>query len=276
MSKLPALQFYVGDWRKDPGVQSLDYESRGVWLEILCLMHESEDRGKLVLNDRPMPLEALAQILGIDQAKLKQIVSKLEAYGVASRDESGALVNRRMCRDEKVLQARREAGRKGGRAYSPSKAQANAKQTRPPSISSSISSSISDPPKAPLPLADWLGEYGGCLNGVDTYTQRALWGLYGPNGTEAHLWGDVSEEHRPALLSSAILAHDAARTGGTFHRGLFRKVLEGVVRDAARPHPTSEAAQFDAEAERWAEVKRQHRAFEQREIQRLNVPEGQE
>ena len=52
---LPALQFYGGDWRKDPGIQALNYFDRGVWFEMLLMMHESEDRGKLVLNGRATP-----------------------------------------------------------------------------------------------------------------------------------------------------------------------------------------------------------------------------
>ena len=59
--KCPSLQWYPGDWRKDPGVQALDYESRGVWFEILMLMFESSTRGKLMLNGNPMPDEALAR-----------------------------------------------------------------------------------------------------------------------------------------------------------------------------------------------------------------------
>ena len=43
--KLPALQFYPGDWRKDLGVQSLSFHDRGVWFEMLMLMHDSENRG---------------------------------------------------------------------------------------------------------------------------------------------------------------------------------------------------------------------------------------
>jgi hypothetical protein len=34
--KLPALQFYTGDWRKDPGVQALDHELKGIWSACLC------------------------------------------------------------------------------------------------------------------------------------------------------------------------------------------------------------------------------------------------
>lgn len=113
--KLPAFQFYPGDWRKDTGVQSLDYEARGVWMEILCLMHESERRGILTLNGKAMPDEALSRLLGIEVVLLKQILSKLEAHGVASREQdSGALLSRRMVRDENIRKVRSEAGKQGG------------------------------------------------------------------------------------------------------------------------------------------------------------------
>src|SRR3990167_798079 len=69
---LPAWQFYPGDWRKDSGVQALDYETRGIWFEILLLMHENQPPGKLTLNGQPMPDDALARILGLEVAKLQQ------------------------------------------------------------------------------------------------------------------------------------------------------------------------------------------------------------
>src|SRR5262245_23496199 len=113
--KLPAIQFYPADWRKDPGVQSLDYFDRGVWFEILCLMHESTERGKLMLNGEPMPDEALARILGLDNQSLTKTLTTLLKYGVASRDEeTGALTNRRMVKDENLRRVRAEAGKKGG------------------------------------------------------------------------------------------------------------------------------------------------------------------
>ena len=60
--RLPAFQFYPADWRKDPGVQSLDYETRGIWWEIICLLHESDERGVLLLNGKPMPEDALCRL----------------------------------------------------------------------------------------------------------------------------------------------------------------------------------------------------------------------
>lgn len=115
MSKLPSIQFYPADWRKDPGVQSLSFHDKGVWLEILCLMHESEQRGKLLLNGNPMPDDALARLLGLDKQNLAKTLRTLLDFGVASRcPESGALINRRMVRDEALRKIRQEAGKLGG------------------------------------------------------------------------------------------------------------------------------------------------------------------
>ena len=113
--KLPSMQFYPADWRKDPGVQALSYHDRGVWFEILCLMHESEQRGKLILNGNPMPEDALARLLGLDNQTLNQTLTTILTYGVATREpESGVLICRRMVRDEGIRKIRQDAGKMGG------------------------------------------------------------------------------------------------------------------------------------------------------------------
>ncbi len=99
-NKIPAFQFYPSDWRSDNGVQSLNYYERGVWFEILCLMHESDQRGKLLLNGKAMPDEALARLLGLDKQVLLKTLATLLDFGICSRDESGVLFNRRMVKDE--------------------------------------------------------------------------------------------------------------------------------------------------------------------------------
>lgn len=149
-AKLPSFQFYPGDWRKDAGVQALDYHDRGVWHEILCLMHECEERGKLVLNGQPMPEDALSRLLGLDKQILSKTVSTLLTYGVASLEsDTGILICRRMVRDEHIRQIRSKAGKMGG---NPGLVKQNTKQIPTtgvkqiptPSSSSSVSSSSSD------------------------------------------------------------------------------------------------------------------------------------
>ena len=141
--KMPALQFYPADWRKDPGVQSLGYFERGVWFEMLCMMHESEQRGVLLLNGLPMPEEALANALGLDNQNLTITLTKLLTYGVARRrGEDGAIFNKRMVDDEKLCKIRREAGKKGGNpALLNQNPTTKVNQNPTPSSSSSSSSS---------------------------------------------------------------------------------------------------------------------------------------
>lgn len=144
MRKLPAFQFYPADWLKDLGIRSLNYFERGVWFEMLCLMHESEDRGKLVLNGRPMTGDQIADLLGLDRDLFKQTLSKLLANGVAKFDPVARVCfNKRMVEDEiarrELHEKRARSGRQGGQAKARNSAKphetneltdvANAKQT---------------------------------------------------------------------------------------------------------------------------------------------------
>ena len=115
--KLPAMQFYPGDWRRNPKVQSLTYEERGLWFEMLCLMHFAEPRGKLPIEDLPI-------LLGINQTKVKQTLAKLLAKGVANIEQN-YIICRRMLSESKISELRARAGFQGG-----SKTQAKLKQKR--------------------------------------------------------------------------------------------------------------------------------------------------
>jgi hypothetical protein len=113
--KLPSMQFYPADWRKDPAIQSLSYHDRGVWFEMLCFMHESSERGVLLLNGLPMKDEAIARLLGLDKQILTETLTNLIGTGAAKvRESDGAIYSSRMVKDEYLLQIRREAGKKGG------------------------------------------------------------------------------------------------------------------------------------------------------------------
>ncbi len=145
--KLPAIHWYVGDWRKDPGVQALNYEHRGVWFEILMLMWESEFRGKLLLNGAAMPDEALARLLGLPIEQTQQTVSTLLAYGVASREaDTQALYCRRLVREEQERREKVAAGRAGGLATQQARRLAEQEQLAlyPPTSSLSVSVSSSE------------------------------------------------------------------------------------------------------------------------------------
>ena len=176
--KLPAIQFYPADWRKDPGIQSLTFEERGIWFEILCLMHESEQRGILLLNGKRMSNEQLSRVLGLDNQILTKALSSLAEVGVSDIDpNTGALMNRRMVRDENLRKIRQNCGKLGGNPVLVNqKPTTHLKQKSTPSSSSSSSSSITttkeesnDLTKAPASpkkqLTDlWCSKYQATFN----------------------------------------------------------------------------------------------------------------
>jgi hypothetical protein len=148
--KLPAIQFYPGDWHKDQGVQALDLTQRGAWFELLLMMHDSDERGVLLVNGQPMPDAVIARRLGLDNQTTNQILTTLLTYGVASRrDTDGALFCRRMVKDENLRQVRTAAGKKGGNPRLLNQATNQTpttgdKQISTPSFSSSITPSVKE------------------------------------------------------------------------------------------------------------------------------------
>lgn len=158
MGKMPAMQFYPADWRKDLAVQSLGYHDRGVWFEMLCLMHESSERGVLLLNEAPMADEVVARLLGLDNQTFNQTLSTLLTYGVAKRrQEDNAIFSKRMVADENLCQIRRKAGKLGGNPALV-KQKRTTQDNQNPTPSSSSSSSSSDIKAAARGILDHLNE----------------------------------------------------------------------------------------------------------------------
>lgn len=109
MTKMPAMMFYVGDWRKDPNLCRCTHAAKGVWVDILCLMHESEERGVL-----PWAAEEIANAVGGERTSTLALIDELTRKGVCTIREDGAMVCRRMVRDESKRRICTEAGKKGG------------------------------------------------------------------------------------------------------------------------------------------------------------------
>jgi hypothetical protein len=69
--KAPAFQFYVKDWRTDANLRRCSPAARGVWMDVLCLLHDSDEYGVL-----RWPLRDIAQSAGASMAHIKELVAK--------------------------------------------------------------------------------------------------------------------------------------------------------------------------------------------------------
>jgi hypothetical protein len=112
-SKLPYFPFYAGDWLSDEKLRACSFAARGLWTDLLCLMHKNDRRGYLQLNGKPVDCEALARMTGGTTEEVSRLLAELFNAGVTSVSEHGILYSRRMTRDEYIRQVRSAAGLKG-------------------------------------------------------------------------------------------------------------------------------------------------------------------
>lgn len=75
--KRPSFQFYPADWRNNAKLRRCSWEARGVWIELLGLLHDSDNYGVLA-----WPLKEIAQALGAPVKALKELVDKGVLYGI--------------------------------------------------------------------------------------------------------------------------------------------------------------------------------------------------
>ena len=110
----PWLKFYPTDWRSDPALRMCSLAARGLWIEMIALMHEAVPYGHLLVSDRPPTDAQLAVLAGAPSDQITDALGELEAAGVFSRTRKGVIYSRRMIRDAKKLGIARKNGKLGG------------------------------------------------------------------------------------------------------------------------------------------------------------------
>jgi hypothetical protein len=73
----PSFQFYPADWRNNAKLRRCSWAARGVWIELIGLLHDSDNYGILHWN-----LKQIAQALGAPIKLLKELVDNGVLYGV--------------------------------------------------------------------------------------------------------------------------------------------------------------------------------------------------
>lgn len=110
----PWLKFYPTDWRSDPRLRMCSLAARGLWIEMLALMHEATPYGHLLVSGL-VPTDAqLSVLVGAPSDQIPDLLGELEAAGVFSRTSKGVIYSRKMTRMQKKAATARNNGRKGG------------------------------------------------------------------------------------------------------------------------------------------------------------------
>jgi hypothetical protein len=110
----PFLKFYTSDWRSDPRLKMCSAGARGVWIEMICLMHEANPYGHLLVHGQPPNEAQLASLTGIPIAELTDYLGELERMGVFSTTREGVIYSRKLVRMKSKSAKARKNGKLGG------------------------------------------------------------------------------------------------------------------------------------------------------------------
>lgn len=159
MAKLPAIQFYPGDWLLD-SIAGCSLAAQGLWLRMMFIAHNSDRYGYLMLDGKPLSPEAIARRCGCSLEQYLPLLAELDGASIPSRTKAGVIFSRRMVRDAEKradnrmyqFTHRKSLARKG-----------NSKTDVSPmsDVSSTSSSSLNTNTKATTPqaafsLPDWV------------------------------------------------------------------------------------------------------------------------
>ena len=105
MAKRPATQWYWGDWLKDPNLGQCSPATRGIWMDLLAAMHESDQTGKITGTAvslaricRCSPEEMVTALRELDATKTADVTFRHADVTEMSRREV-TIINRRMHRE---------------------------------------------------------------------------------------------------------------------------------------------------------------------------------
>jgi hypothetical protein len=112
--KRPSFQFYPSDWLRDTALRSCSIGARGLWIDMICYMHEGSPYGYLKVGNKVILPANLSRMTGITLQEVEGYLKELQEANVFEIDEEGSIYSRRMIRDESVRKSRAEGGKLGG------------------------------------------------------------------------------------------------------------------------------------------------------------------
>lgn len=110
-AKRPAFQFYPGDWLEEKGLRASSLAARGLWIDLMCFMHQGVPYGHLRNESgHALTVQEIARSVGDSPRTVAALIAELERHVVFSRNADGVIYCRRMVRDEATRTARAAGG----------------------------------------------------------------------------------------------------------------------------------------------------------------------
>lgn len=113
-SKDSSFQFFASDWLSDPSLRMCAPETRGLWIDILCLMHQSPERGFLMIKNEILCDEHVRKALNFEKKKFEFCMSELKRFDIIKKDEKERYYCKRMVEAQSLSEKRKASGKLGG------------------------------------------------------------------------------------------------------------------------------------------------------------------
>lgn len=114
MKSMRWSKFWWQDYERDPALRGCSLASQGLWMRMLCFMHEAEPYGHLLINGRAPDAKRLAAMIGKSEREVKAALDELDEAGVFSRTDDDVIFSRRLVRDKAASDVGRANGLNGG------------------------------------------------------------------------------------------------------------------------------------------------------------------
>lgn len=153
----PWIKFYPRDWRGDQALRLVSLSARGLWMEMLCIMHEATPYGHLTVSAQPVEDAALARLVGTTVSEVQALLVELAAAGVFRRTRGGVIFSKRMVDDRKrsiIGRNAKEAALKEAAEKKEEKSPPSRSPRRPPRTQRPHSRAKVEGPKDPSTLSD--------------------------------------------------------------------------------------------------------------------------
>lgn len=103
LMKYPHMPLYTGDWLKDPLLAMCSAATRGIWIDLLCSMHELNRSGKITGS-----IEQFSRICRCSVDEMSNAIEELNitetarvTFGNGESNAKITIINRRMKRESK-------------------------------------------------------------------------------------------------------------------------------------------------------------------------------
>ncbi len=214
-------------WRADLELHSCSLAARGMWAELLMVMHDCEPYGHLAFDGRAPDVAKIARLVGTSTSEAKRLLAELEAARVFSRTPEGVIYSRRFVEDERAYLAACAHGLKGGNPA--------LKSGEP--LDGGLTPPVNDPVKRPL---------------------RARAGAHSP--VRVSEFSETQEEHTACVPGARTHEAPPGRDPGTGPDVAAgpSDALSARGREQVAKHPALDVPEFHALLVRWERHLAQH------------------